>query len=106
MPSPCDPQSDRSRKRAKDGAIDRNREGRAPLSIPATPPRSGRAVSAWLHMVTHPVYWLACFLVGLVGMRRRPGYFGFTGIALLLTPIIALLMLMGVERHRRHEGHR
>lgn len=52
-----------------------------------------------LHVVAHPAYLLACALAGLLGRRRRGGFFGFALIALVLTPLGALLILyVGAER--------
>lgn len=53
----------------------------------------------WMPLVAHPAYLLACVLVGWAGRRRRAGLFGFVLIALVVTPLIALLILLvGAER--------
>ncbi|MBK8266364.1 MAG: hypothetical protein IPK80_34185 [Nannocystis sp.] len=44
-------------------------------------------------MNAHPVYLIACALIGLAGRRRRAGFVGFTVIALLVTPLVALIIL-------------
>jgi len=42
----------------------------------------------------HPVYLLACVLLGIAGRRRRAGFFGFLIMSFLLTPLIALFILV------------
>lgn len=44
-------------------------------------------------MSLHPLYLLACGLIGIAGSRRRAGFVGFTVIALLVTPLVALIIL-------------
>jgi hypothetical protein len=39
------------------------------------------------------LYVLLAVLVGLCGRRRRMGFLGFFALALLITPVIALLFL-------------
>jgi hypothetical protein len=45
-------------------------------------------------MNLHPLYLLACVVVGIAGRRRRAGFLGFAVIAMALTPLVALLILV------------
>ncbi len=58
-------------------------------------------MSLWLHIVTHPAYLLACVLVGVAGRKRRTGFFGYTVMSFLLTPLFTLFVLyVGGEKPR------
>lgn len=58
-------------------------------------------MSAWLHIITHPVYLLACLLVGVMGRNRRVGFFGATLLSVLLTPVLMFFALFtGAEKRR------
>lgn len=46
-----------------------------------------------LPIVTHPVYIVACVLVGLIWRRRRTGFVGTTLLCFLLTPLLFPLFL-------------
>lgn len=39
-------------------------------------------------------YFVVCFMVGLVGRRRRIGFSGYFLLSILLTPIITLLFII------------
>ncbi len=49
-------------------------------------------IAALLPYLTHPAYLLACGLMGILGLRRRGGFFVFLIMALLLTPLGALFI--------------
>ncbi|MCB9528832.1 MAG: hypothetical protein R3F65_06275 [bacterium] len=58
-------------------------------------------MSAVLPIITHPVYLLACFLVGVMGRKRRVGFFGAALLSLLLTPVLMFFVLFaGAEKRR------
>lgn len=57
-----------------------------------------------LAIISHPAYILATVLVGIAGWRRRGGFFGFTLISLLLTPLVGLFILyFGAEARNRSD---
>lgn len=58
-------------------------------------------MSAVLPIITHPVYLLACFLVGVMGRNRRVGFFGAALLSLLLTPVLMFFVFFaGAEKRR------
>jgi len=52
-------------------------------------------------LIVNPVYIGLCVLVGLAGIRRRAGFFGFTLVAVALTPLGALFILFVAAEKRR-----
>lgn len=46
-----------------------------------------------LHIMTNPLYLLACLGVGFSGRKRRIGFLGFAALAWLTTPIIGAIVL-------------
>lgn len=62
-------------------------------------------MSAWLAVITHPIYLAACLLIGIAGRKRRPGLFGSALLALLLTPVVMILaFFIGAERREPTEA--
>jgi hypothetical protein len=53
----------------------------------------------WIQLISHPIYILACVLIGLFGTGRRGGFIGFTLISILLTPLTSIfILLVGAQR--------
>lgn len=50
-------------------------------------------MSIWLHIVTNPVYLIACLIVGFAGRKRRTGMFGYAVMSFLLTPLVMMFVL-------------
>lgn len=44
------------------------------------------------------VYVIACFVVGLLGINRKFGFWGYFFGSILLTPIIGLLLVLGSDK--------
>jgi hypothetical protein len=44
------------------------------------------------------VYLVACLLVGLLGMNRKFGFWGYFFGSILLTPVIGLLLVFGSDK--------
>jgi hypothetical protein len=45
------------------------------------------------------LYLIFCLLIGIVGRRRRLGFFGFFLLSVLLTPVLTLGWLLITRRH-------
>ncbi|MDO9104389.1 MAG: hypothetical protein Q7U57_05450 [Methylovulum sp.] len=46
---------------------------------------------AWL------AYMMACFLVGIFGINKKFGFWGYFFGSLLLTPLIGIILLLGSD---------
>ena len=57
-------------------------------------------------MVEAIFYILFCLLTGLCGSQRRLGIFGTFLLALVFTPVVALLVLLLTGPSRQLEWHR
>jgi hypothetical protein len=57
-------------------------------------------------MVEAIFYILFCLLTGLCGSQRRMGIFGTFLLALVFTPVVALLVLLLTGPSRQLEWHR
>lgn len=50
------------------------------------------------------LYLILCLLVGLMGRYTRLGYFGTSVLALLVTPPLAVLLLLGLAESAERRG--
>ncbi len=58
-------------------------------------------MSAWLHIITNPIYLAVCLIVGFAGRERRTGFFGWFIFSVLLTPLLMLFVLyVGGEKKK------
>jgi peptidoglycan/LPS O-acetylase OafA/YrhL len=57
-------------------------------------------------MVEAIFYILFCLLTGLCGYQRRMGFFGTFLLALVFTPVVALIVLLLTGPSRQLEWHR
>ncbi len=44
------------------------------------------------------VYFLACLLIGLMGVNRKLGFWGYFFGSILLTPIIGLILIFASDK--------
>jgi hypothetical protein len=56
-------------------------------------------------MIFLVIYLLFCFLIGVLGMRRPLGFFGYLISSIILTPVVGLLLIAaaGDSRTRRSD---
>jgi hypothetical protein len=56
-------------------------------------------------MIFLVIYLLFCFLIGVLGMRRPLGFFGYLISSIILTPVVGLLLIAaaGDSRARRSD---
>jgi hypothetical protein len=47
------------------------------------------------------LYPLACLCVGLLGMKRKLGFWGYFFSSCLLTPVVGLLLVMVSDRKKK-----
>jgi hypothetical protein len=49
----------------------------------------------------HLAYFAICLLIGIFGMRRKFGFWGYFFSSLLLTPVIGILLVIGSDPRKR-----
>ncbi len=51
-------------------------------------------------MATIFIYLLLCLIIGLIGVNRKFGYWGYFFCSLFLTPVIGAIILLGSDERR------
>ncbi len=47
------------------------------------------------------IYFALCFLIGVMGAKRKMGFWGYLFCSILLSPIVGLLVLLVSEKRPR-----